>query len=196
MIGKVEKVETDERGRAWGSFLRVRIDVDITEPLMRWVGVESPTSQETVYYEVKYEKLPIYCFSCGLLGHPSVTCPNPASRDEDGQLPWNKDRVCVPEEWRKTNSGQSSQSGQGSSNQPAPRQGKKNPEVRSPVKPRKPRARKNAAPGTAGEGAKAAGLKHKQVYLPKNPVLAIEHQTTTAPVENSGEVHSDGLNKK
>jgi hypothetical protein len=76
MIGEVEKVECDERGRAWGEYLRVRINVDITEPFMRCVAVESSRLNRTVFYEVKYEKLPIFCFSCGFWGTPLWRVPH------------------------------------------------------------------------------------------------------------------------
>jgi hypothetical protein len=101
MIGEVERMDVDEKGHAWGEFLRVRISVDVSEPFMRCVVVESPFLKKTIYYEVKYEKMPMYCISCYLLGHSSIMCPTPASRGEDRLLPWNSDRLLVPEvKWR------------------------------------------------------------------------------------------------
>jgi hypothetical protein len=182
MIGEVEKVEVDEKGRAWGDFLHVRIKVDITEPLMRCVAMESSSLKRTVFYEVRYEKLPLFCFSCGLLGHSSVACPTPAGRDEEGKLPWDGDRVCVPDMRKKdqrSSSGQGAHSAQGSSTRPASTN-QKQLEVSSPAKACNTRGRKQAA--TAGmeqpvrtKNGKIGGVKRKQVYLPKGqvPVLAI-----------------------
>jgi hypothetical protein len=217
MIGDVDHLEVDENGRAWGPYLHARISIEVVEPLMRCVAVESPSQNKTIFYEVKYEKLPMYCFSCGLIGHSSLVCATPAERDEEGKLPWNKDRVCVPEEWKKdprSSYGHGSNSGQGASSQPAPG-GRKNVEVTSPSKPRKPRARKQPAGVvkdivTTGEAGKTVSLKRKtiKVYQPKNPqpVLAIANSpaadgalplaTNTDNDNFSREGKSDDSNKK
>ncbi|KAE8778728.1 hypothetical protein D1007_48321 [Hordeum vulgare] len=38
-LGKVEKMDVDNKGRAWGDYLRARISIDVNQPLMRCVSV-------------------------------------------------------------------------------------------------------------------------------------------------------------
>ncbi|KAM0918831.1 hypothetical protein ACQ4PT_008576 [Festuca glaucescens] len=135
-LGKVESVETASQGRAWGNAIRVRVTVDITKPLLRWVTSYSKKYKEYDTMDVVYERLPLYCFSCGLLGHSSMECLTLAERDAEGKLPWNADKLCVKEEKKKipliSKSGQSSQSsGKGSHNNVEELKGDHNLPVRS-----------------------------------------------------------------
>ncbi|KAM0888385.1 hypothetical protein ACQ4PT_028381 [Festuca glaucescens] len=169
-LGMVDRMEVDENGKAWGSYLRVRVSIDASEPIMRCVSVFSKKKNMLLQYDVMYEKLPIFCFSCGRLGHSSLLCPNPAERDADGKLPYSGDRLCVPEARKQEGSAsndqsQSSKSSRngttmGSGSQAStPPSGRNNPvdgtkEVSSPLK-KPPRQRKPAAPRKTA--ASAAG---------------------------------------
>lgn len=90
-VGSVMKLEVDSQGRAWGLYLRAKVQIDLTKPLLRCVIIFSEKRQTNVQFYVKYEKLPNYWYSCGLIGHSSVICPTPAERDEKGFLPYGKD---------------------------------------------------------------------------------------------------------
>jgi hypothetical protein len=112
-VGKVLRIEADDLGRCWGGFMRLRVEVNIMAPLTRMVTVYSSKFKTTEVFEVKYERLPFYCYSCGLLGHSHLLCPTPAMREEDGSLPYAASRLCVPEENKKasgTKSGHASSS--------------------------------------------------------------------------------------
>jgi hypothetical protein len=104
-VGKVEKMDVDVKGKAWGEYLRFRATVDVTKPFMRCVSVFSQKRQTTEYFSVMYERLPTFCFSCGLLGHSSTSCPTPAERDADGFLPYHGPRLCVPDDRKKKAAG-------------------------------------------------------------------------------------------
>jgi hypothetical protein len=104
----------DNDDKAWGSFLRVRVTVDITKPLLRVITTYSRNHKKFEEFEVRYEKLPHYCFSCGLIVHSSMECPTPGERDEEGKLPWCAENVCVKEDKRRNFSTSTSKYGQGS----------------------------------------------------------------------------------
>jgi hypothetical protein len=101
-IGKLEKVDADSNGRAWGPYLRVKVRINITKPLRRGVSIFSVKRQKKEWYEVQYEKLPSYCYSCGIIGHSSVECPNPAERDENGNLPYNMELRAADERKKRS----------------------------------------------------------------------------------------------
>ncbi|KAM0921704.1 hypothetical protein ACQ4PT_006652 [Festuca glaucescens] len=170
--GSVPVVDCDGTGRCWGGFMRVRVEVDVDKPLLWGVTVFSQRRNLTDWFDVQYENLPLYCFSCGIFGHSSTECKNPGERDAEGKLSYSADRLCALDERKnksqiaKSSSGSAS-AGQGrSSLQPTgenPRQStnrgrasKKDKqgdggEVLSPAKKKNPNARTTAAKARKGQ---------------------------------------------
>ena len=87
--------------------MRVRAEILVQEPLVRYVTVNSVKTKTIEHYDVMYERLPFYCFSCGLLGHSSMLCPNPGAHDVNEDLPYVAKRLCAPEEMSRRSSGSS-----------------------------------------------------------------------------------------
>jgi hypothetical protein len=73
-----------------GGFLRARVTVDVANPLRRCIRIDSARRQKVDTYEVQYEQIPHFCFSCGRLGHSDLLCPSPGTRDANGDLPFGK----------------------------------------------------------------------------------------------------------
>lgn len=115
-IGRIERVEADADGRCWGAFMRVRAEILVKEPLVRYITVNSAKTKTIETYVVTYERLPFYCFSCGLLGHSSMLCPNPGTRDDNGDLPYAAKKLCAPEDQSKRSGGPKSSNAFSSSN--------------------------------------------------------------------------------
>lgn len=105
-IGKqVLKVDVDEQKRAVGKELRARVIISLKEPLCRGVSVVSSRRQRREWYDVVYEKVPYFCFSCGIIGHSEIECPTPALRDDKGCLPYNE-KLRAPDERKMKNQGE------------------------------------------------------------------------------------------
>lgn len=95
LVGKVNKLDVDEFGNAAGKYLRARVEIPIDKPLKRYITLE--TSKGDEFYDLQYEKLPYFCFACGIIGHSELDCPNPSERDANGK--WGYDNsIRAPEE--------------------------------------------------------------------------------------------------
>ncbi|KAE8807932.1 putative disease resistance protein RGA3 [Hordeum vulgare] len=71
-IGEVVELQIVLPNGFIGEFIRVRVKIDITKKLTRFVGFTK--ARETEYYQVKFEKLLVFCYMCGLLGHWHEEC--------------------------------------------------------------------------------------------------------------------------
>ncbi|XP_041011254.1 uncharacterized protein LOC121255023 [Juglans microcarpa x Juglans regia] len=66
-LGVVEEVEVDEDDVGWGTFLRVKVLLDLTKPIARRRKVTINGSK--FWIPLKYEKLPRFYFKCGRILH-------------------------------------------------------------------------------------------------------------------------------
>lgn len=98
VVDKNCSVDVDEFGIASGTFLRAKVAVPFDQPLRRWVTIRREGRDEC--FLLQYEKLPFYCFSCGLIGHGELECKTPADRDANGKLPFDRN-LRAPEERRR-----------------------------------------------------------------------------------------------
>lgn len=69
-IGNLEEVDRSESYT--GSFLRFKVNIELTDPLLRGVMLRLP--DRMAWIPLKYEHLPIYCFNCGIIGHQIKQC--------------------------------------------------------------------------------------------------------------------------
>lgn len=72
----------------------------MNEPLRRWILIDSARRKKVDPYDIQYEQVPYFCFSCGRLGHPDLYCPTPGTLNEKGELPFGP-KLRAPNEFKK-----------------------------------------------------------------------------------------------
>ena len=104
-LGEVISVDAPDGGRAWGTYIRVRVHIDITKPLCRGRMVRLGASDRQ-WVSFQYERLSIYCCWCGKLDHDEKDCclwiqgKGSLSRDTQQYGPWlraSSDRLQKPQ---------------------------------------------------------------------------------------------------
>ena len=84
-IGEVLEVESD--GILWDRSARVKLLLNITKPLRRILKVRNSKGL-VVMVEIKYERLPIFCYVCGVLGHMERDCTDGVEEEGREEKQW------------------------------------------------------------------------------------------------------------
>ncbi|KAF4396235.1 hypothetical protein F8388_019781 [Cannabis sativa] len=74
LVGKVVNVDLEEDKPAlWGNFLKVQVDIDFKKPLFAGCFFDLASGVKK-WVQVKFEKIGIFCYFCGCLGHQRRGC--------------------------------------------------------------------------------------------------------------------------
>ncbi|KAL5772827.1 hypothetical protein ACOSP7_012443 [Xanthoceras sorbifolium] len=73
-IGRVMDIDVGATGDCLGRFLRVRVVIDVTKPLNRFLCVCLLEGDPDTVLLLRYERLTEYCFQCGVVGHVVHEC--------------------------------------------------------------------------------------------------------------------------
>ena len=76
-IGEVLEVESD--GIVWDTSARLKVRLDVSKPLRRVQKIKAKGGEVSMI-EIKYERLPTFCYECGVIGHIERDCQ--VDRDE------------------------------------------------------------------------------------------------------------------
>ncbi|KAG8390813.1 hypothetical protein BUALT_Bualt01G0122600 [Buddleja alternifolia] len=72
-MGIFVDMDLSKSGFFWDSTLRLRVRINVTKPLLRLMTLTIPGGQE-VKLSFSYEKLPNFCYLCGVIGHIEDRC--------------------------------------------------------------------------------------------------------------------------
>uniref|UniRef100_A0A803NGH4 CCHC-type domain-containing protein n=1 Tax=Cannabis sativa TaxID=3483 RepID=A0A803NGH4_CANSA len=72
-IGQYVDTDPNNFQGVWRDYLRVRVRINVAEPLKRRMKFRSRKG-ESFYAYFKYERVPTFCFICGIMGHAEKFC--------------------------------------------------------------------------------------------------------------------------
>ena len=72
-IGNFMAADSKSWSSNQGKFMRICVNIPLDRPLRRCGVVASPEGEKFQVY-FRYERLPVFCFLCGVMGHDDRHC--------------------------------------------------------------------------------------------------------------------------
>lgn len=96
-MGEILEIEEDILG--FGKYRRVKVMLDVTKPLRRFRRMKDNKGKEIVV-DFAYERLPFFCFACGVMGHSEKDCQFVDEEDKHERLGWSLALKATPRKGR------------------------------------------------------------------------------------------------
>ncbi|KAK6144775.1 hypothetical protein DH2020_021595 [Rehmannia glutinosa] len=74
-IGSYVEADQHSFSGVWQNYMRIRVAFDVRTPLKRRMKLKK-AGGDWLWINLKYERLPTFCFYCGLIGHSDKFCAN------------------------------------------------------------------------------------------------------------------------
>jgi 14-3-3 protein epsilon len=88
-IGTFLEYDKNNKTSFWRQYMRLRVKVDVRQPLKKDTKVKDRAG-EWCTVNFKYEKLGVFCFVCGLMGHAENKClVRYSMENDDGKREWS-----------------------------------------------------------------------------------------------------------
>ncbi|XVF80392.1 hypothetical protein PTKIN_Ptkin15bG0066900 [Pterospermum kingtungense] len=84
-LGRIITMDDTLESEGWANFIRLGVEIDITKPLKKGIKLSQGPGRREVWARRSYERLPTFCYDCGLLGHTETECTSPMCKEEDGK---------------------------------------------------------------------------------------------------------------
>ncbi|KAL4352786.1 hypothetical protein GQ457_06G015250 [Hibiscus cannabinus] len=85
-VGTALGVDHRVEGGNMGEFLRILVEVDTRKPLRRCFLLHNGLAKQASPCPLRYERLPDFCYFCGLVGHVLASCPTKSAADDGKKL--------------------------------------------------------------------------------------------------------------
>lgn len=96
-MGEILEIEKDVLG--FGKYRRVKVLLDITKPLRRNRRLKDKNGRE-FQVDFAYERLPFFCFACGVMVHAEKDCQNVVEEQKLERLGWSLSLKATPRKGR------------------------------------------------------------------------------------------------
>ena len=96
-MGEILDMEEDALGI--GRYRRVKVMLDVSNPLRRYRKVRDRKGQE-LQVDFAYERLPFFCLACGVMGHAEKDCQFVLDEDKNEGMGWHLGLKATPRKGR------------------------------------------------------------------------------------------------
>lgn len=78
----------DDEYHLFDKAMRIKVNLEITKPLRRGIRIDMGNAVRR-WFALKYERLPLFCYWCGKLGHVDLVCKDKSAEiDNKGDFPF------------------------------------------------------------------------------------------------------------